>query len=631
MAPFAMCPDCLGEYRDPADRRFHAQPNACPACGPKIWACDRAGRILAGEGAALRAAAEHVAGGGIAAVKGLGGFHLCCDSENPEAVARLRDLKGRPHKPLALMAGSLKSASRACRITRDEAELMGSPQSPIVLCRKENGWGPGDQISPGNRYLGMMMPYTPLHHLMFRELARVEDRPWLLVMTSGNDRDLPIVADNRQALAKLGEAAGIFLMHDREIVNRNDDSIVFHVGNQSLCHAQGSTAEGGGGTVQIVRHSRGYAPNPVQLPRSVVPCLAVGGQMKNTFCLAQGQTAFLSQHIGEADSLETMEFLEEACRKYRLWFRIEPQAVVHDLHPDYLTTRWAKGLGVKTAGVQHHHAHLLSALADNGHLGPAIGVIFDGTGYGEDGKIWGGEFLYFDGREIERLGHLEYLPLPGGEAAIKHPWRIAAAYGRHLTGRVDERLSISAPSQELEAVLRQTEGNVNLAWTSSLGRLFDAASAALGLCRHITFEAQAAMALEAAADEDCRESYGYDITDAAAGPSQVKLGRLWREMAADMATGTPVAVCAARFQNAVVDFAAAMCDNIKLRTGCDSVALSGGVFQNRLLLERLSDRLRSGGYRVMIHRQVPSNDGGLALGQVMALSLITDLGNRKSD
>lgn len=627
MAQFAMCPDCLREYSDPADRRFHAQPVACPACGPKIWACDRAGRVLAENGEALRAAAEHVAGGGIAAVKGLGGFHLCCDSENAEAVARLRELKSRPHKPLALMAGSPEAARRACLITRSEAELMGSPQAPIVLCRKADNWGPGQDVSPGNRYIGIMLPYTPLHHLLFRALEGIEDKPWLLVMTSGNASDLPIVADNLLALEKLGDAAGIFLMHDREIVNRNDDSIVFKITDKPFDHAQGSKAEGRDGAVQIVRHSRGYAPNPVQLPKSVGPCLAVGGQMKNTFCLARGHTAFLSQHIGEADSLETMEFLQEAYDKYRRWFKIEPETVVHDLHPDYLTTRWAKGLGIRTAAVQHHHAHLLSVLADNGHDKPAIGVIFDGTGYGSDGRIWGGEFLHFDGGSVERLGHLEYLPLPGGEAAIRHPWRIAAAYHRRLAGNHRPSYLADVPGRELEAVLRLVESGANLAWTSSLGRLFDAASAALGLCRHITFEAQAAMALEAAADEGCRESYGYDIVEADGGPWLVKLEKLWRGMAADIAGGAAVSVCAAKFQNAVVDFAAAMCDNIKLRTGCETAALSGGVFQNRLLLERLAERLKHRGYRVLLHRQVPSNDGGLALGQAMALSLKSDFEN----
>lgn len=613
MAPFAMCPECLREYHQPSDRRFHAQPNACPACGPKVWACDRTGRVLAVEGEALRTAAEHVAGGGIAAIKGLGGFHLCCDAEDSQAVARLRELKRRPHKPLALMAGSLESARRACLVSEAEAELMSSPQSPIVLCRKADGWGPARNISPGNRYIGMMLPYTPLHHLVFGELGRVEGRPWLLVMTSGNAQDLPIVAENRQALDKLGDAAGLFLMHDREIVNRNDDSIVFQIRDHQ--------SESRGQSVQIVRHSRGYAPNPVLLPRDVSPCLAVGGQMKNTFCLARGNTAFLSQHIGEADSLETMDFLREMYDKYRRWFRIEPEAAIHDLHPDYLTTRWAKGLGIKTAAVQHHHAHLMSVLADNGHQGPAIGIIFDGTGYGEDGRIWGGESLYFDGHEIERAGHLEYLPLPGGESSIRNPWKIAVAYHRQLLGQENPGYLAGVPDPELEAIRIQVDAGVNLAWTSSLGRLFDAASAALGLCRHITFEAQAAMALEAAADEGCRESYGFDIDGRGDGPAVVRLARLWGEMTDDIAKGTDRSVCAASFQNAVVDIAAALCDNTKLRTGCKTAALSGGVFQNRLLLERLSDRLRSKGYQVLVHRQVPSNDGGLALGQAMAFSL----------
>jgi hydrogenase maturation protein HypF len=614
MADFAMCPDCLREYRDPGDRRFHAQPNACPACGPRVWACDASGKTVAEGGGAIEAAARHVSSGGIAAVKGLGGFHICCDADNGQAVSRLRELKRRPDKPLALMAVSLEAARRACLVSDAEGKLLGSPQAPIVLCRKAEGWGPGGAVSPGNSYIGMMLPYAPLQHLLFRALREIDDRPWLLVMTSGNARDLPIESDNRQALDRLGDAAGIFLMHDRDIENRNDDSIVIQM--------KGRKAEGGKGTAQIVRHSRGYAPNPVALPKAVGPCLAVGGQMKNTFCLAEGKVAYLSQHIGEADSLETMEFLREMYGKYRRWFKIEPETVVHDRHPDYLTTRWAQSLGVRTTAVQHHHAHLMSVLADNRHQGPAIGVMFDGTGYGTDGRIWGGEFLFFDGgATIERLGHLEYLPLPGGEAAIKNPWRIAAAYGRHLLGREATARYKGVSEEEMEAVIRQTESGINLAWTSSLGRLFDAASAALGICPKISFEAQAAMALESLAAENCSERYPYGIDRPGDGPAIVSLGGLWRELTADIGRGTDAGRCAARFQNAIVDIAIAMCDNIKLLTGCETAALSGGVFQNRFLLERIAAGLQSGGYRVLTHRQVPSNDGGLALGQVMALSL----------
>jgi hydrogenase maturation protein HypF len=609
MAAFAMCPDCLREYRDPKDRRFHAQPNACPICGPRVWAGDASGQVLAQGEQALRMTAEAVAQGAIAAVKGLGGFHICCDAENAAAVARLRELKGRPHKPLALMAGSLQAAGRACLITDNESRLLGSAQSPIVLCRKVEGWEPGRLISPGNNYIGMMLPYTPLHHLIFRQLEDIGGKGWLLVMTSGNFQDRPIVAENSQALKELGGIAEVFLLHDRDIENRNDDSIVFQIGGQET--------EGGNNEAQIVRHSRGYAPNPVRLPKSAAPCLAVGGQMKNTFCLAQGEVAYLSQHIGEADSLETMEFFEEMYGKYRHWFKIEPRTIIHDLHPDYLTTRWAKNMaGAEAVAVQHHQAHLMSVLADNGHMEPAIGVIFDGTGYGTDGRIWGGEFLYFDGRSIERLGHLEYLPLPGGEAAIKKPWKIAAAYHQFLLGRNRPGYLAGIPDKEFEALLKQTEAGFNLVWTSSLGRLFDGVSAALGICRSITFEAQAAMALEAAAEEGCLQSYGFEIEQRGSGPSLVKLGRLWEQLTSDILQGEAVPTCAARFQNTVVDFALAMCDNIKLRTGCRTAALSGGVFQNRHLLERIRDRLKSGGYRVLIHRQVPSNDGGLALGQV---------------
>lgn len=606
MGVFEMCPQCLREYRDPSDRRFHAQPNACPACGPRVWACDASGNTVAEGGGAIGETARKLAGGGIAAIKGVGGFHICCDATNAEAVARLRELKRRPHKPLALMAGSVKAAKRACHVSDLEEKLLGSPQAPIMLCRKNGEWGPSESIAPGNKCIGVMLPYAPLHHLVFRALESIDKREWLLVMTSGNVQDLPIISDNGQAQERLSGIAGLFLMHDRGIENRNDDSIAMAV-------------EPGEGPplVQIIRHSRGYAPNPVTLPREAGPCLAVGGQMKDTFCLAQGAAAFLSQHIGEADSLETMDFFREMYEKYRRWFKIEPRTVVHDLHPDYLTTRWARSLEVvETEAVQHHHAHLLSVLADNRTVEPAVGVILDGTGYGTDGRIWGGEFLFFDGAGIERLGHLEYLPLPGGEAAIRNPWRIAAAYGLHLGIDAAARCPGVSP-EEMEAVLRQTEAGINLAWTSSLGRLYDAASAALGICQRITFEAQAAMALEAAAWGGGDGSYGFEIEDQGNGPSVVRLGSLWRGLTEDAARGVDAGTCAARFQNTVVDFAIAMCDNIKLRTGCSTAALSGGVFQNRWLLERISSRLASGGFKVLLNRQVPSNDGGLALGQVL--------------
>ncbi len=613
MSHFHMCPECRRQYLDPSDRRFHAQPIACPECGPRVWCCDRRGEELAQGQPAIEMVARHISRGGLAAVKGLGGFHIACDAENPEAVKSLRERKARPHKPLALMVGDMEEARRLARISPGEERWLKSPQAPIVLCRQAGDWPGAETAAPGNRYIGIMLAYTPLHHLLFRALHRIAGAR-VLVMTSGNVQDRPIIKDNQQALEDLGGIVDIFLLHDRDIENRSDDSIVMQIERRQT--------EDSFGDVQIIRHARGYAPNPVRLPKAVGPGLAVGGEMKNTFCLAQGQTAYLSQHIGEADNLETMEFFEEMHERYRRWFKIWPQWVAHDLHPDYLTTRWARDQsGVELVAVPHHYAHMMSVLADNQYLDQAIGVIYDGTGYGLDGRIWGGEFLYYDGiGYIQRMGHLEYLPMPGGEAAIRNPWRLAAAYSLVLSGRVEQRFFSAVPPREWEAVIKQTEARVNLVWTSSLGRLFDAVSALCGICRRITFEAQAAMALETAAAEDEAGSYDYEMEEQGDG-GQVLLGPLWQGLEQDLTKGLAVDLVAAKFQNTVVDFTLGMCDNIKLKTGCRTVALSGGVFQNRYLLERIVSRLEEGGYRVLINRQVPANDGGLALGQVLYTAL----------
>lgn len=604
MADFIMCPQCRAEYHDPGNRRFHAQPIACPACGPRVWLGRRNGEPISEGREAILQAAQMLRDGGILALKGIGGFHLACDAANQVSVARLRQRKRRPHKPLALMVDSVDTAGKLCRLSPSEIAILDSPQAPIVLGLKGETDLISELVAPGNRYLGLMLPYSPLHRLLFEALMDRRPRPWALVMTSGNVSDLPIIIDNQQALEKLGQIADCFLLHDRPIANRGDDSIVFWSGRQP-------------GHFQIVRHARGYAPNPLALPREVPPCLAVGGQMKNTFCLAQGGRAFLSQHIGEADNLETMDFFAEMAAKYRGWFGIEPRAIIHDLHPDYLTTRWARAQPeVHKIAVQHHFAHLLSVLADNGTCEPAIGLIFDGTGYGLDGKIWGGEFLYHHGAgQISRMGHLEYLPLPGGEAAIKQPWRIALAYTQSLLGETRIWKSLKIDPDKIDLIEKQLRGNLNLSWTSSLGRLYDAVSAALGICSEITFEAQAAMALESVAAPGVKQSYGFRIEDDGSG-QVVKLQNLWQGLMADIQNRVPPDVAAAKFQNTVVDFALAMCDNINSLTQCRTVALSGGVFQNRTLLAELGDRLADQGYRVLVHRQVPANDGGLALGQV---------------
>jgi hydrogenase maturation protein HypF len=616
MSAFAMCPDCRKEYDDPEDRRFHAQPNACPACGPKVRLCDSQGIKIAETDEAISRTVRLLMAGEILAIKGIGGFHLACDAGNDSAVKRLRGRKNRPDKPLALMCGALEDVRAICEVSASEAKVLMSSPAPIILLRKSEignrkPGGLSDKVAPGNNYLGVMLPYAPVHHLLFKDLKKISSGFVALVMTSGNVQDQPIVKDDQEALEKLSNIASYFLFNDRDIENRNDDPIVFCTdpGDENL------------GNIQIVRHSRGYAPNPIILPAPVPPILAVGGEMKNVFCLARGERAYVSQHIGEMDNIATLEFFEEMVDKYQRWFKIKPEIIVHDLHPDYLTTKWAKEQdGVSLFAIQHHKAHILSTLADNGKVIPAIGVAFDGTGYGEDGKIWGGEFFVFDGKDIERAGHLEYLPLPGGESSIKKPYRIAAAYSQHLLNQIPLELMPKDSQTELEIIAKQLESGFNLAWTSSLGRLFDAVSAMLGVCRSITFEAQAAMALENCLAAGIAERYQYDMVEVN-GMTMVSVKNLWKQLTDDILARKNVGVCSAKFHNTIVDFTLLMCDNLRSKTGINTAVLSGGVFQNRYLLQQIRQQLQDSGYEVLLHRQVPSNDGGIALGQVIAAFL----------
>ncbi|MDQ7798201.1 MAG: carbamoyltransferase HypF [Candidatus Edwardsbacteria bacterium] len=613
MSTFVMCPKCQKEYHDPEDRRFHAQPNACPDCGPKVRLCGSDGSKIAEADEAVDRTAGLLLAGEILAIKGIGGFHLACDAGNDSAVKKLRSAKSRPDKPLALMCGSLEDVRDFCDVNDQEVKLLVSSQAPIILLRKSEigNRKPGrlsDKVAPGNNYLGVMLPYAPVHHLLFKALKKIAPASKALVMTSGNIQDEPVIIGNREALDKLSGIADHFLLNDREIENRNDDSIVFWT----------EAGDAKAGNSQIVRHSRGYAPNPINLPVPVPPTLAVGGEMKNVFCLASGDKAYVSQHIGEMDNTATLEFFEEMADKYQRWFKIRPEIIVHDLHPDYLTTKWAREqTGVILQAVQHHKAHILSTLADNGKVVPAIGVAFDGTGYGQDGKIWGGEFFVFDGINIERAGHLEYLPLPGGEISIKKPYRIAAAYSQYLLNQIPVKLMPQDSPAELEVIVKQMENGFNLAWTSSLGRLFDAGSALLGVCRSITFEAQAAMLLENCLALGINERYGFDLTEEK-GMTLISIKRMWRQLTEDILAGTNAGVCSAKFHNTIVDFTLLMCDNLRSKTGIKTVALSGGVFQNRFLLTAISQGLQRKGYDVLAHRQVPANDGGIALGQVLA-------------
>ncbi len=623
MRVFPLCDDCREEYEDPVDRRFHAQPNACPECGPRVWLVESPDSETphASKEAALARAKALLLEGGILAVKGLGGFHLACDATNPEAVARLRDRKRRPHKPFAVMVSSPEEARRYCELPPEAAELLRSPQCPIVLLDRlpeaEDAPPIAAAVAPHQKTLGLMVPYTPLHHILLRDVGRP------LVMTSGNVSEEPIAKENEEALHRLATLADAFLLHDRDIYARYDDSVVQVVG----------------AAVQPVRRARGYAPFPVRMPFEAPPILAVGPLLKNTFCFTRDEYAFLSQHVGDMENLETLAHYEAALETYRHLFRIRPERVVADLHPDYLTTRFAADYAAEhdlpePLQVQHHHAHIAACLADNGwqpEQGPVIGVALDGTGYGTDGAIWGGEWLIAGYGDFRRAAHLEYLPLPGGDAAIREPWRIAAAYVYALLGAHDLPAQLLLPPDPAggrepglqrkrikELLIRQIDRGINTPSTSSMGRLFDAVSALLGVCRETSYEAQAAIELEqvAAPIRPDVEPYPFEVERGEEG-DVVRLAPLFRALLEEVERETPVPEVSLRFHVTVAGMVVRVAGRLREETGIETVALSGGVFQNRLLLELLVPRLEAAGFEILLHRQVPPNDGGVSLGQAV--------------
>ncbi len=630
MRGFTMCPACRAEYEEPTSRRFHAQPNACPECGPQLASTNRAGERRAERAAALADAAAAIERGEIVAAKGIGGFQLLCDASSPAAVARLRERKRRPAKPLALMVRDLAAVRALCEVSPEEASLLASPQAPIVLLlrRPAPAVPLAPEIAPGNPRLGVMLPTSPLHHLL---LAAVD---FPLVATSGNLADEPIAIDDREALARLGGIADLFLVHDRPIARHVDDSVAWILD----------------GAPQLVRRARGFAPLPVVTAREL-PCLvATGAHQKAVAAVAIGNQIFLSQHLGDMKTPEAHAAFERVVRDFLDLYAATPVAIVHDLHPDYPTTRWA-ALAARAAGgllerarhspralpllaVQHHHAHLAACLAEHAVAGPALGLCFDGTGYGPDGTVWGGEALVSPtgAGEFFRLARLRPFRLPGGEAAVREPRRVALALLHEIEGASAYTRSdlpvLTTFSQTERTVLRQMlDEGWNAPWTSSLGRLFDGVAALLGLSGptgRVSFEAEAAMALEFAADPQERGTYPLPLVERAApagrAPGQIARDRLheldWRPLVvallADRARGEPLARIAARFHQALADAALA----IARLAGLQSIALSGGCFQNRLLTQRVAEILRAQHFSVFVHRAVPANDGGIALGQV---------------
>jgi hydrogenase maturation protein HypF len=604
MRRFPMCPACQAEYDDPADRRFHAQPNACPVCGPQVTLCTGDGQPVTAPDP-IAEAALRLKCGRIAAIKGLGGFHLAVDAIDPGAVERLRRRKRREEKPFALMVPDLPAARRLVTLDPAAEALLTGPRRPIVIARQRPGHPVAPGVAPGNRYFGILLPYTPLHHLLLRHGFEA------LVMTSGNLSDEPICIDNAEALARLGDIADDFLVHDRDIYLRSDDSIVRRAA----------------GATRFIRRSRGYVPEPITLRHPLPPVLACGAGLKNTVCLTRGAEAFVSQHIGDLENLAAYRFLEQTVAHLERILDVQPRIVAHDLHPDYLSTRYALGRnGVRRIAVQHHHAHIVSVMAEHGLKGTVIGLALDGTGYGNDGAVWGGEVLVARAARFTRAAHLGYVPMPGGAAAIREPWRMAAAHLHDAFGdgwkHLDLPLFSAVSVEKLDMAVRMARSGINAPRTSSLGRLFDAVAALCGLRARVHYEGQAAMELEMAADPETPGRYPYKVAPGAA--LIVATAPMIRAAAADLDTGVPVPVVAGRFHRTVIDLFVALCRRVRDRTGLARVALSGGVFQNVILLEGMIRALVDAGFSVYTSEQLPANDGGISLGQAVAAAAMVE-------
>lgn len=602
MAGFAMCPLCRAEYEDPNNRRFHAQPNACPTCGPSVRLVGSAGQSVTPDSCrdAIEAVALALADGRIVAVKGVGGFHLACRADDEAAVAALRGRKHREDKPFALMVPSIETARELVKLDSVEEKLLRSRERPIVLCPRLAATPVAGSVAPRSRDLGIMLPYSPLHHLLLANTG------FTLVMTSGNVSDEPIAFENEDALRRLGSIADLFLLHDRPIETRTDDSVVRVV------------STGLGSRPASLRRSRGYVPASLDLPFEVRPLLACGAELKSTFCVARERRAWLSHHIGDLKNYETLRSFQSGVEHFGRLFAVEPEIVAHDLHPDYLSTAYALELpGVARVAVQHHHAHLAACLAEHGEVGPAIGAIYDGTGYGLDGTIWGGEILYGGLAGFERAGHLWPVRMPGGDRAAQEPWRMACAWlvaagASESLIPVSLRNSVGPP--RWHAVAQLAQAGLSAPITTSMGRLFDAVAALCGVCAVVHYEGQAAVELESLSCP--RESGAYPMPLIVEGGSVLLDAReTVLAVARDVAAGVAPSVIGARFHNGLAEATARACEWLTDRRQTATVVLSGGVFQNRRLLEGVALRLAALGLRVLTPERVPANDGGIAYGQ----------------
>ena len=636
MSAFTMCPACKKEYDNPGDRRFHAQPNACPVCGPQVElrvAGAKAG-VNSGENP-IKETIRLLKEGKVVAVKGLGGFHIACDAANKKAVERLRLKKRKSNKPFAIMSPDIRTVKRFCEVSQEEEALLTSHRRPIVLLKKKGNLLP-DAVSPNNPSIGFMLPYTPLHYLLFHYPLDEEDRGLkpaavpkgqatgdhlqtanfdVLVMTSGNISEEPIVTDNDEAVSKLSDIADAFLLHNRDIFMRVDDSVT-----RVLDRRVTLNDEKGAPPIYFIRRSRGYVPDPVPLHDDGPEVLGCGADLKNVFTLTKGSFAVPSQHIGDMENYETLMFFEESLRNLKSVYRVNPEALAYDLHPMYLSTQWAlRQEGIKKIGLQHHYAHVASVMAEKGIKDEVIGISFDGTGYGPDGTLWGGEFLIAGIKRFRRAGHFRYIPLPGGEAAVREPWRIAVSYIKDAAG--DDAMTYLKSAglldrhgrDRIKEILNIIDNRQFSPLSSGAGRLFDGISAMIGVCDKNTFEGEAAIALEAASRKDVGEDYPVNIKFKET--MEVDFSLTVLRIIEELAGGEEKGVVSAKFHNTVVSAIMRVAEKLALTHSIKDVVLCGGVFQNMYLLERTVEGLRAKGLRVHVHEKVPTNDAGISLGQ----------------
>lgn len=601
MSPFIMCEQCRSEYTDILDRRFHAQPVACNHCGP-IYEMEIGDRKINEFSQVVETTANLLENGSIVAMKGLGGYHLACDALNEESVKKLRVAKNRDGKPFAVMAKDLQSLKSYVEINKSEEALLISWRRPIVLLKDKKKLA--SSVSVGFETTGAMLPYMPFHYLLFEKLKLD-----VIVLTSGNISDEPIIIDNKIARNELGGIADAILTYNRDIYNRTDDSVSFVVNEKN----------------RLIRRSRGFTPTPTRLNLNVDGIFAAGAELVNCFCIGKGDQAILSQHIGDLKNLETLEFYTESVERFQKLFRVTPELIAYDLHPDYLSSRYAKDLNLPMIGIQHHHAHIASCMAEHQLDEKVLGIAMDGVGYGDDGNIWGGEFFLCDLVDYERISYFDYVQMPGGDQATKHPWRMALSYLYKVYGKsVNDYLELdflkAVPEFELNIILDMLEKKINTPLTSSTGRLFDAISALLNICTNASFHAEAPMRLEAAIDKSCNDSYTFNINE------YISLDTMFKEIVIDINKGEKQGIMAAKFHNTIINIIFAIAIKVREDKGVNKVVLSGGSFQNRYLLENIENKLTEHNFEVFSHLETPANDGGLALGQMVIAAKHRELG-----